>query len=127
MTKIKATAPKTVAKKDNTNVARKRVSSELVGDKPTYSHMGQARFESGGRKMTKADSSAYGAGFRETIGKYKKQGKPNMSTDVGSTFKTPAYNAGSFEAWSRSMWGPLNKKATVRDSSIPLAPTQFPD
>ena len=127
MPPIKKQLPKTVAKKDNTNVARKRVSSELVGDKPNYSHMGTARWEEGGRKMTKSDSSAYNSGFRETIGKYKKQGKPNMSTDVGSAFKTPAYNAGAFEAWSRSQWGPLNKKATVRDSSIPLAPTQFPD
>lgn len=127
MAKMKAPAPKMVAKKDNTNVARKRVSSELVGDKPDYSHMGEAKYESGKKKMTKSDTLSYDKGFRESIGKYKKQGRADMNSSVGNWYNSPSYNAGAMEAWGRSFSGDLNKKATVRDSSIPLAPTQFPD
>lgn len=128
MAKVKLTTPvTTVAKKDNTRVARTRVSSELVGDKPNYSHMGEAKYESGKSKMTKSDTLAYNKGFREGIGKYKKQGRADMSSSVGNWYSSPSYNAGATEAWGRSFSGDLNKKATVRDSTIPLAPTQFPE
>jgi hypothetical protein len=36
-------------------------------------------------------------------------------------------NQGRQEASERRKYNELDKKAMVRDSSIPLAPTQFPD
>ena len=125
MAKMKAPATKMVAKKDNTNVARMRVSSELVGDKPNYNRFDKTEefFHKKGTKATKSDSLAYEYGFRDQIAKDKKAGK---STDP-STALDPFINQGRYEAWGRRYSGELNKKALTRDSSIPLAPTQFPD
>jgi hypothetical protein len=119
MAKMKPMAPKMVAKKDNTNVARTRVSSELVGDKPDYRNLE--------KNSTKFDSLAYERGFRTKIARDK---KTNQNTDVQLMFPTRgkiANESGQWEAWGRRMSGELNKKALTRDSSIPLAPTQFND
>ena len=125
MAKMKPIAPKSVAKKDNTNVARTRVSSELVGDKPNYNRFDKTQelFHTKGTKPTKSDSLAYEYGFRDQINKDKKAGK---STDPSTAINT-FINQGRYEAWGRRYSGELNKKALTRDSSIPLAPTQFPD
>lgn len=122
MAKMKPMAPKSVAKKDNTNVARKRVSAELVGDKPDYSQLNSYNGQS---KVTKKDSLDYQVGFRDQITKDKKAGK---TTDPDVSLNS-FVNQGRLEAWGRreGYLKELNKKALVRDSSIPLAPTQFPD
>lgn len=122
MAKVKISKPSaTTVKKDNTRVARTRVN-ELVGDKPNYMYFYP-------NKPTKADSLKYEKGFRDQILKDKIAGK--------STYKeTLAYGVGidgRIEAHVRRGGGEypvkeiLNKKAMVRDSSIPLAPTQYPE
>ena len=112
---MKSPAPKMVAKKDNTNVARKRVN-ELVGDKPNYTYAN-----------AKTDSTEYKKGFVDQILKNKIAGKSTREGKViGDAFRLD-YLAGAGEANTRRNSGELSKKATVRDSSIPLAPTQFPD
>lgn len=128
MAKVKLTTPvTTVAKKDNTRVARTRVN-ELVGDKPTYENIKQVY--SG--KPTKLDSLKYNQGFREQILKDKKAGKATES----KSFSFGAAQLGRDEAYNRRYRGELYKSmqpdelkpsALVRDSKIPLAPTQFPD
>ena len=122
MAKMNPMAPKSVAKKDNTNVARKRVSSELVGDKPDYRYINTMN----DKKPTKKDSTEYASGFRYQVGRDKKiVGKSEDSW--GRIFGTESFRNGTDEAAYRRNGGQLNKKALVRDSSIPLAPTQFPD
>lgn len=124
MVKMKAPAPKIVAKKDNTNVARKRVN-ELVGDKPNYSYLESIPDVISGRarKINKTDSARYEYGFREQIRRDKKAGK---STEP-YTALYDSMNQGRQEASDRRKYGDLKKGSMVRDSSIPLAPTQFPD
>lgn len=122
MAKMKPMAPKSVAKKDNTNVARKRVSAELVGDKPDYRYINTMN----DKKPTKKDSTEYASGFRYQVGRDKKAGGPSGDS-WGRIFSSQSFQSGTNEAeWRRSVGG-LNEKAMVRDSSIPLAPTQFPD
>lgn len=118
MPPIKKPAPKTVAKKDNTNVARKRVSPELVGDKPNYGFIN----DMGVKNPTKKDSTDYSHGFRYQIGSDKKNRE-----SWGKIFGSQSFQNGATEAQVRRSIGNLNNKALVRDSSIPLAPTQFPD
>jgi len=119
---MKPMAPKSVAKKDNTNVARTRVSSELVGDKPDYRYIN----EIDSKKPTKKDSTQYAMGFRYQVGRDKKAGGPSGNS-WGRVLSSESFQNGTNEAaWRRSVGG-LNEKAMVRDSSIPLAPTQFPD
>ena len=121
MPPIKKQIPKTVAKKDNTNVARTKVN-ELVGDKPSYMFMTS-------RRSTKLDNIKYDNGFREQILSDTIAGKSTYKTSDAFGSKED----GRAEAYVRRGGGEysvkniLNKKATVRDSSIPLAPTQFPD
>ena len=124
MAKQKEIAPKTVAKKDNTNVARKKVS-QLVGDKPNYSYLQAIPDVISGRtrKINKTDSTMYEYGFREQINRDKKAGK---STEP-YTALYDSMNQGRQEASERRKYNELDKKAMVRDSSIPLAPTQFND
>lgn len=122
MTKAKAVAPKTVAKKDNTNVARKRVSPELVGDKPDYRYINEMNI----KNPTKKDSTDYERGFNYQVSRDKKIGGKSENS-WGRIFATPSFQNGTDEAARRRSLGTLNKKAMVRDSSIPLAPTQFPD
>ena len=128
MAKVKLTTPvTTVAKKDNTRVARTRVN-ELVGDKPDY----QFIKESYGGKATKSDSINYNKGFREQILKDKKAGKATYPKSTSFSAK----QMGREEAYFRRFRGELYKErepdelkpgALVRDSTIPLAPTQFPE
>lgn len=124
MAKQKMVAPKTVAKKDNTNVARKRVNV-LVADKPSYSHLKAVPDVISGhvRKINKEDSARYEYGFREQIARDQKAGK---STEPHSSFYDQL-DQGRQEASDRRRYGDLKKGSMVRDSSIPLAPTQFPD
>jgi len=124
MAKQKMVAPKMVAKKDNTNVARKKVS-QLVGDKPNYSYLEATTDVISGRKrnVNKNDSTMYEYGFREQISRDKKAGK---STEP-YTALYDSMNQGRQEASERRKYNDLDKKAMFRDSSIPLAPTQFPD
>lgn len=122
MTKIKAPAPKTVAKKDNTNVARTRVN-ELVGDKPNYMFMT-------GRHATKADTLKYNEGFRKQILKDKIAGKPTYKPSLAYGSKEDGRAEASVRRGEFGKNNPekaLKPSALVRDSSIPLAPTQFPD
>lgn len=120
----KKVAKPTVAKKDSTNVARKRVS-QLVGDKPNYSYLEAIPDVISGktRKTNKTDSTMYEFGFREQISRDKKAGKSTKPY----TALYDSMNQGRQEASERRKYNDLDKKATVRDSSIPLAPTQFPD
>ena len=119
MAKIKLTTPVTnVVKKDNTRVARTRVN-ELVGDKPDYRYV-----KLGNPNPTKKDSSNYEYGFRQQIMKDKKAGK---TTSTAYGLDTESTGSGRIEASIRRDFNELKKKAMVRDSSIPLAPTQFPD
>jgi hypothetical protein len=106
------------AKKDSTRVARTRVN-ELVGDKPTYEYL-----KLGNPKPTKRDSLNYEAGFRNQIMKNKKAGK---TTSTSFNLGSQSTDSGMMEANIRRDFNELSKKAMVRDSSIPLAPTQFPD
>lgn len=124
MAKMKAPAPKMVAKKDNTNVARKRVNL-LVADKPTYSHMEALPDVISKRvgKITKEDSLRYNYGFREQIARDQIAGK---LTKPHTSFYDQL-DQGRQEASDRRRYGDLKKGSMVRDSSIPLAPTQFPD
>jgi hypothetical protein len=122
MAKMKPMAPKSVAKKDNTRVARTRVSSELVGDKPDYRYINIMNSE----KPTKKDSTEYASGFRYQVGQDKKTGGESKNS-WGRIFSTPSFQNGTNEAAYRRSVGGLNEKAMVRDSSIPLAPTQFND
>ena len=116
MTKFKITKPSaTVAKKDNTMVARNKVN-ELLGDKPSYMFMS-------GRHATKSDTLKYNAGFTEQILKDKIAGKSTYKTSLRYGSKED----GRAEASSRRDFNELKPAAMVRDSSIPLAPTQFPD
>jgi len=114
----------TVAKKDNTMVARTRVN-ELVGDKPNFSKLRSIPDVFSGHKktITKKDSARYELGFREQIGKDKKAGKP---TEPSTSFYDQM-NQGRREASERRINNDLKNGALVRDSTIPLAPTQFPD
>lgn len=108
----------TVAKKDNTMVARTQVN-ELVGDKPDYRYI-----KLGNPNPTKKDSTNYEYGFRQQIMNDKKAGK-TTSTVYG--LANANVGNGRMESSVRRDFNELNKKAMVRDSSIPLAPTQFPD
>jgi hypothetical protein len=128
MAKVKLTTPvTTVAKKDNTRVARTRVN-ELVGDKPNYEYIKD--IYSG--KPTKSDSLKYAQGFREQILTDKKAGKATYPKSTSFSAK----QMGKEEAYFRRKRGELytapepdelKARALVRDSTIPLAPTQFPD
>lgn len=123
MAKVKLTTPvTTVAKKDNTRVARTRVSSELVGDKPDYRYINEMDV----KKPTKKDSTDYEKGFRYQIGRDKKSGGKSQNS-WGRIFANESFQNGTDEAELRRSFNQLDKKATVRDSTIPLAPTQFPD
>ena len=131
MPKYKITKPSaTVAKKDNTQVARKRVN-ELVGDKPTYEYLKGSVLG----KPTKRDSVLYQTGFIQQIAADKRRGK---SKDPGRVYNYGPYQSGPWqmgkeEAYDRRFRTELYSKpelkprALVRDSSLPLAPTQFPD
>ena len=115
MAKMKSPAPKMVAKKDNTNVARMRVN-ELVGAKPEMIFA-----------TSKTNTSEYKKGFNDQILKNKIAGRSTREGKVlGDAFRLD-YLAGAGEANRRRNLGELPKKAMVRDSSIPLAPTQFND
>lgn len=119
MPKIKISKPSAlVAKKDNTQVARTRVN-ELVGDKPDYRYLKLAN-----PNPTKKDSANYEYGFRKQIMKDKKAGK-TTSTAYGLDSESTGY--GRMESSIRRDFNELKPKAMVRDSKIPLAPTQFPD
>jgi hypothetical protein len=118
----KKVAKPTVAKKDGTNVARKKVN-ELVGDKPSYMFMT-------GRNATKADTIKYNEGFRKQILKDKIAGKPTYKTSLAYGSKEDGRAEASVRRGEYGKNNPekaLKPSATVRDSSIPLAPTQFPD
>jgi hypothetical protein len=126
----KKIAKPAVAKKDNTRVARTRVN-ELVGDKPTYEYLK----EGVSNKPTKKDSVLYERGFRNQIREDKRRGKskePGRLYNYGP-YQSGPYQMGKEEAYYRrfrteTYSNPeLKKEAMVRDSSIPLAPTQFPD
>ena len=131
MPKYKISKPSaTVAKKDNTQVARKRVN-ELVGDKPTYEYLKEG--VSG--KPTKKDSILYQQGFTQQIAEDKRRGKskePSRLYNYGPYQSGPG-QMGKEEAYFRrfrteTYSNPeLKPGAMVRDSKIPLAPTQFPD
>ena len=122
MTKFKITKPSAVvAKKDNTMVARTRVN-ELVGDKPDYRYINEMNVE----KPTKKDSTQYEKGFRYQVGRDKKTGGKSENS-WGRIFASTSFQNGTDEAELRRSFNQLNTKAMVRDSSIPLAPTQFPD
>ncbi|MEY2869580.1 MAG: hypothetical protein RIR01_2077 [Bacteroidota bacterium] len=125
MAKLNQKAPNTVAKKDNTRVARTRISSELVGDKPNYSKLRAVPdiFSGQTKKLTKEDTARYEYGFREQIMRDKTAGK---STKPYTAFYDQM-NQGRHEAQERRQNNDINKKALVRDSSIPLAPTEFPN
>jgi hypothetical protein len=131
MTKFKVSKPSAVvAKKDNTQVARTRVN-QLLGDKPNYDFLTIIN-----RKEKKSDSTEYARGFREQLSKNKRLGKSNFSRYTGSfdRYNNPR-DQGRNEAYARrklteedpSYSSPLKPAAMVRDSTIPLAPTQFPD
>jgi hypothetical protein len=124
MAKVKITKPSaTVAKKDNTRVARTRVN-ELVGDKPNYSRLHRENFWTNKSETpTKQDSAKYNLGFRDQIKTDKKAGE---LTDMKTSFN-PYINQGREEAWTRRFSSELKPGALVRDSTIPLAPTQFPE
>jgi len=129
MTKFKVSKPSaTVAEKDNTQVARTRVN-ELVGDKPRYMFMSS-------RHATKSDTLKYKAGFSEQILKDKIAGKATYK----ETLRYGPKDDGRAEASVRRGYdknhpyyneyhqqSELKPAAMVRDSSLPLAPTQFPD
>lgn len=116
MAKVKITKPSaTVAKKDNTRVARNKVN-ELVGAKPSMTFA-----------VSETDKGEYKKGFRDQILKNKIAGKSTTEGKVmGDAFRL-SYLAGAGEANSRRDLGDLPKSALVRDSTIPLAPTQFPE
>lgn len=116
MAKVKLTTPvTTVAKKDNTRVARTRVN-ELVGDKPNMT-----------LSNSKTNKNEYKKGFNDQVLKNKIAGKSTREGKVlGDAFRLD-YLAGAGEANIRRDLGQLSKSAMVRDSSIPLAPTQFPE
>jgi hypothetical protein len=123
MAKQKMVAPKTVAKKDNTNVARKRVNV-LVADKPNYSWLYNVPgFGGKQRKTTKEDSTRYEQGFREQVTRDQIAGKSTVPYTAFSSSR----NQGRWEAEDRRKSNDLKKGSMVRDSSIPLAPTEFPD
>lgn len=129
MAKVKLTTPvTTVAKKDNTRVARTRVN-ELVGDKPDYRHIYEYDFAK--RKdvvRTKSDSLSYDKGFRDQIAKGKRGEKSSRNFFPAThTIYDNSYNRGVDEAEDRQRYQNLSPKALVRDSKIPLAPTQFPE
>jgi hypothetical protein len=131
MPKIKISKPSAlVAKKDNTRVARKRVN-ELVGDKPTYEYLKEG--VSG--KPTKKDSILYQKGFTQQIAEDKRRGK---SKEPSRLYNYGAYQSGPgqmgkeeayFRRFRTEMYSnpELKPGAMVRDSKIPLAPTQFPE
>jgi hypothetical protein len=131
MTKFKVSKPSAVvAKKDNTQVARTRVN-ELVGDKPTYEYLK----EGVSSKPTKKDSILYQRGFTQQIAEDKRRGKskePSHLYNYGPYQSGPG-QMGKEEAYFRrfrteTYSNPeLKTGAMVRDSSLPLAPTQFPD
>jgi hypothetical protein len=127
----KKVAKPTAAKKDNTRVARKRVN-ELLGDEPNYDFLTIIN-----RNEKKSDSTEYARGFREQLSKNKRLGKATFSPYTGSfdRYNNPR-EQGRSEAYVRrklteedgsAYLSALKPKAMVRDSSIPLAPTQFPD
>lgn len=132
MPKVKITKPSaTVAKKDNTRVARTRVN-QLLGDKPNYNFLTIIN-----RKEKKSDSTQYARGFREQLSENKRLGKATFSPNTGSfeRYNNPRED-GRAEAYVRrklteeqgsSYSSALKPAAMVRDSTIPLAPTQFPD
>ena len=132
MPKYKISKPSaTVAKKDNTQVARTRVN-ELLGDKPNYDFLTIIN-----RNEKKSDSTEYARGFREQLSKNKRLGKTTFSPYTGSfdRYNNPRED-GRAEAYVRrklteeqgqSYKSALKPGAMVRDSKIPLAPTQFPD
>jgi hypothetical protein len=128
MPKIKISKPSaTVAKKDNTRVARTRVN-ELVGDKPDYQYIKQAY----GGKATKSDSINYNKGFREQILKDKKAGKAIYPDNISWSAKQMGREEAYYRRWRGDFYkstqpDELKPGAKVRDSSIPLAPTQFPE
>ena len=131
MPKYKISKPSaTVAKKDNTQVARKRVN-ELVGDKPTYEYLKEG--VSG--KPTKKDSILYQQGFTQQIAEDKRRGKLKEQSRLYNygPYQSGPGQMGKEEAYFRrfrteTYSNPeLKPGAMVRDSKIPLAPTQFPD
>lgn len=128
MAKMKGTAPKMVAKKDSTNVARKRVNL-LVADKPNYRHLYEYDFDKKKEVVrTKKDTLDYNKGFRNQIIKDQIAGKPTKGLSFNThTIYDNSYNRGVDEAADRRNYTNLSESSMVRDSSIPLAPTQFPD
>ena len=124
MANAKGRAPKTVAKRDNTNVARTRVNV-LVADKPRYSHLEAIPDVISGRtrKINKNDSTMYESAFRKQIARDQIAGKSTKPY----TSLYDSVNQGRSEAEDRRKNNDLKKGSMVRDSSIPLAPTQFPD
>jgi hypothetical protein len=128
MAKQKMVAPKMVAKKDNTNVARKRVNV-LVADKPDYRHMYQRDWDKKKDVVrTKKDTLDYNRGFINQVVKDQIAGKPTkgLSNNLHTIYDN-SYNRGIDEAADRRNYKNLKKGSMVRDSSIPLAPTEFPD
>jgi len=132
MPKYKITKPSAVvAKKDNTQVARTRVN-QLPGDKPEYDFLTIIN-----RNEKKSDSTEYARGFREQLSENKRLNKTTFSPYTGSfdRYNNPR-EQGRAEAYVRrkltkekgqSYSSALKPAAMVRDSTIPLAPTQFPE
>lgn len=118
MAKIKLTTPITnVVKKDNTRVAR-NFTNQTIGEKIEYKGLGSLD------NPTKVDSASYERGFRKQVLADKKAKK---QTEVPKYIvKGPEY-AGREEAYFRRLLRPESLKSLTRDSSIPLAPTQFPE
>lgn len=127
MAKVKLTTPvTTVAKKDNTRVARNKPSA-VIGDKPNFFGLP--------RNATKQDSAAYEYGFRKQVLREQAAKKPVSGPIYGffsnnSPFDSKTTNrieSGAMEANVRRTIAPETLKSFVRDSNIPLAPTQFPE
>ena len=127
MAKVKITKPSaTVAKKDNTMVARNKPSA-VMGDKPNFSGLP--------KNATKQDSTAYAYGFRKQVLK-DQAAKKAVSTPLygflsnNSPFDsktTSRIESGAMEANVRRIVSPETLKSLTRDSTMPLAPTQFPE